>query len=551
MRVKPDFISLEAPTPLADSKLWSFQQDFYRREGIGAWGGKVPYYITSNPYIANSYAQIMVRFMQDYARSGRHDPTEPFYILELGAGSGTFSFYALRRLMELREQLGLTHLAFRYVMTDVTPKNIDYWRQHERFQPYLRQRVLDFAQYDVLRDTHLRLMLEGRVLDSHQARVRNPIIILANYIFDSLPQDLFYIDQGLTREGLVTLSTHKDNVKDGVPARLDQVEITFAYRDAARPYYTHPPFEAVLDSIRDTTPQGFVLVPSGTFRSLERLITLADGRLCLITSDKGFSRHDTYYQQREPLVAFHDNCFSLNVNYAMLKAYFSHAGGESYHQFAEQDLSTSVFLLGASFRDLPEMRQAMETFLDGFGHSTVFQLYQQMARAAKPLNLDTLIPFLNSTRWDPHLLHWLLPKIIRQVRSGTVQATVLEDLRAMMDKFADHYYHLPGSYDLMFDIGKLLQEMRDYRKALRYYERSFQYSGEQEGTFYNVGLCHHFLHEPRQALEAFGRVVALNPGHIMARGWISQIEYELSCDADNGRAHQIHPSKVSHDTRTV
>lgn len=53
-----------------------------------------------------SYAQVFQGFVRD-AASGKTklklDPTEPLYIIELGAGSGKFSFFMLKALSEMRE----------------------------------------------------------------------------------------------------------------------------------------------------------------------------------------------------------------------------------------------------------------------------------------------------------------------------------------------------------------------------------------------------------------------------------------------------------------
>lgn len=53
-----------------------------------------------------SYAQVFQGFVRDAASATtklRLDPNEPLYIIELGAGSGKFSFFMLKALSEMRE----------------------------------------------------------------------------------------------------------------------------------------------------------------------------------------------------------------------------------------------------------------------------------------------------------------------------------------------------------------------------------------------------------------------------------------------------------------
>jgi hypothetical protein len=54
-----------------------------------------------------SYAQVFQGFIRDCVANPKAglklDPSEPLYIIELGAGSGKFSFFMLKALMEMKE----------------------------------------------------------------------------------------------------------------------------------------------------------------------------------------------------------------------------------------------------------------------------------------------------------------------------------------------------------------------------------------------------------------------------------------------------------------
>lgn len=60
------------------------------------------------PPLRRAYAQVFQGFVRDSA-SGKTklnlDITEPLYIIELGAGSGKFSFFMLKALVEMKEVL--------------------------------------------------------------------------------------------------------------------------------------------------------------------------------------------------------------------------------------------------------------------------------------------------------------------------------------------------------------------------------------------------------------------------------------------------------------
>lgn len=65
----------------------------------------MPHFITCNAFIGRSYAQVLNGFLRDCVRGGgglKLDRTEPLYIIELGAGSGKFSFFMLKALLEMK-----------------------------------------------------------------------------------------------------------------------------------------------------------------------------------------------------------------------------------------------------------------------------------------------------------------------------------------------------------------------------------------------------------------------------------------------------------------
>jgi hypothetical protein len=56
---KPPLHILEDYTGFARSRIWDLQRRYYEQAGAKAWGsGVVPHYVTSNAFIAQSYARI-------------------------------------------------------------------------------------------------------------------------------------------------------------------------------------------------------------------------------------------------------------------------------------------------------------------------------------------------------------------------------------------------------------------------------------------------------------------------------------------------------------
>ena len=83
-------VILEQDQSFSKSLLWQLQRNFFKNQGVKAWStGKVPNYITNNPFIAKAYSKIVFAFLQDYYLDSENtlDLSQPVYILEIGSGS--------------------------------------------------------------------------------------------------------------------------------------------------------------------------------------------------------------------------------------------------------------------------------------------------------------------------------------------------------------------------------------------------------------------------------------------------------------------------------
>ena len=87
--------SRSADTRLSESALWDMIARYFRERGVDAWA-QVPFYPTSNMFVAEAYAELILAFLLDLRP--HMNPEEPVYVLELGAGTGCFSYRCLRAL---------------------------------------------------------------------------------------------------------------------------------------------------------------------------------------------------------------------------------------------------------------------------------------------------------------------------------------------------------------------------------------------------------------------------------------------------------------------
>ena len=224
-------------TRLSQSPIWQLQRRYFAEAGIEAWRhNTVPSYVTTNPYIAGTYVRLVSAFLEDCRRSGAL-PSDggPVHVVELGAGSGRFAHHFLTQFDDGAGQV-------RYVLTDVSRANIDFWRGHPSFQKFVAQGRLDFARFDAEADDSIRLEHSGATIAPGYAR---PLIVIANYVFDGIAQDAFVVENGRLHEcqAIVDEGTPIDSSPS---ARIAAIGVNYQPQPARPDYYDDAAWNALL-----------------------------------------------------------------------------------------------------------------------------------------------------------------------------------------------------------------------------------------------------------------------------------------------------------------
>ena len=188
--------SVDRPAPLSESRAFTLQRAFYAGARSDAYA-EIPHQVVDNPFVAAGYARVVVGFLRDCARGGLLDPAEPLYVVELGAGAGRFAHGLVRELSAWTDRLPLALPPIVYVMTDLGEPALDEWAA----DPALDDARIDFARFDAEADAGLALRRRGVTLD----RLANPLVVIANYLFDSVPVDAFAVGDGTIEECLLAV----------------------------------------------------------------------------------------------------------------------------------------------------------------------------------------------------------------------------------------------------------------------------------------------------------------------------------------------------------
>src|SRR5262249_51860991 len=206
------------------------------------------------------------------------------------------SFHFLRHLAKLHD----AGIRFRYVMTDISQSTIEYWRTHEQLRPFVEAGVLDFARFDACRDRELRLLVSNERLA--RGTMDGPMVLIANYVFDSLPQDAFEVRDGELYECLIDADS--DALLPPVAHKAphnEPVELSYSERPCPDNFYGRDDLDAILRGYGASVRDGAFLFPVGALQCLETIGEISRGRFMLLTADKGYHRVEAVAGKRRPL----------------------------------------------------------------------------------------------------------------------------------------------------------------------------------------------------------------------------------------------------------
>ena len=511
----PKFI-LERNRRFSDSLLWRLQRNFFDRRGARAWTeAVVPHYITSNPWIANAYAQVVFGWLRDWytgpskatgsAVGGKSD--QPFFIVELGCGSGRFAYLFLVRFFDLLSRSHLAALPVRSVLTDFTDYNLDILRNHPKLRPFVEAGRLDFARYDAGEDVDLELGHRGEILAP--GSVARPLAVLANYVFDGIPQDCFTFRDGRLYESLATLSSRRRETDLDDPELLTRIEIDWQHREASPHYYGDSQLDRLLGEYVDSLEETTILFPSSALRCIRNLRHLSGGRLLLLSADKGYSDQAALVGRGEPGISVHGS-FSTMVNYHAIGRWFLHRGGNFLvTSYRSESLNVSAGLLGRPPAGWVETRLAFDDAIERLGPDDFFSVKKGIETSYEAFSLEQLLAWLRLSAWDHNIFLGCLPVLTERV----VQAP--EELRqevvAAARRVWELYFPLREPRDLAFDLGLLVMAMGRWNAGLEYLGHSVRTYGEDPATAFNMALCHRGLGDEEAALEQLERALDLDP----------------------------------------
>lgn len=516
-----DKITLESEVPLSQSKIWQYQTDYFEKKGVGAWVQEVPFYVTSNVVFAHAYARVLGTFLLEGWESGRLKKDLPVYILELGTGSGKFSFYCVSYLQEWLSKYP-NKGKWCYVMSDFTRNNLDFWQQNSAFMPLVDLEVLDFSLYHAQENRPLYLENQRIYLEN----LENPLCIVANYFFDSIPQDFFSIENNQLFEQFITTSIKSEYYRDGHIEKLDALEIVYTKKPVNLPRYASPECQKLLMEYGEKYQQGSFLFPVGAFKVWKYLASLSQRGLCMISSDKGYMAEENIAYSPGATPSFHGS-FSLMVYYPIIAEYIQNQGGDAYLDPQSNGLRIGIFLSQDLWQAYPRTAAAFEDHIIKFSTSDFLSLKDHLKEQKETFKLEELIALLKLAEWDTDLFLYVANTLMTKMETMSIENKAT--LTVGLSRLEKQLFFIPQSVDMYFELGRFSYQLGDLEKSVDYYQKSVEFSGGGHSPhFYNLGLSYYYLGKKENALDYFNRCFDLQPNFLDINQWVEKLKKELA-----------------------
>jgi hypothetical protein len=513
---------LEDRQVFSKSMVWPLQHHYYAEKGIEAWRqGDVPHYITSNPRVANNYAEIVWAFWLEQNTLLEKPSVQPErqYIIELGAGSGRFSFHFLTQLASLCELGKVEPESFCYVLTDFAQTNLDFMRSHPRFQPFFQSGLLDLALFDINETDKIELQISGKTISSFS--LDRPLIVFANYVFDSVPQDLFYFEDETSYLGVVSVAADTDPTEIPISQLPEHLFFRYDFEPLDGQPYAENDYAQLFTSCHQQLTNTHFLFPIGVLNCLKRLEQFSQSGLLVLSADKGEHRLKGLEGLALPQFVQHGS-LSLNVNYHVLKTYCIQQGGVVFlPELPGTNIGVYGFLFGKEAHCYFQTKNAYQQHVANFSPDDYYNLISHCNETIDTLNFKQMIAYLRLGYYDSHLLTYFLPHLIKLAPEFNLDER--EVVIFAVEQAWKIYFPLGEENNLANRIATLLYTIEEYSLAHLYFERSVAIYGPDTGTLYNIALCNYLLNQFTEAKGLLEIILQNEPTNQLAKDLLAEI----------------------------
>lgn len=505
-------------TSLSKSALWSKMQEYYHNIGPEAWQDElVPLQISSNKNLALAYANVIVAQINDwYATHEKSKQEEPFYIIEIGAGHGKFGFYVLKHLQTQMANYNLPFALIKFIMTDIAEKNLESWRAHPAFKPWIESGSLDFAIFNAMSDSEIHLRHSKAVIKP--GTLQKPIFMFCNYLFDSLAHDAFQVRNHKLHEVQIKIESDADWNEYFAKAKF-----SYEYLPVDTNYYPDPNLNKILEHYCHELENGTFMIPVGGIDCIKTIQNFTKEHVVLLLADKGQSNSQFFDDLEEPDIDVHGS-ISLMVNFDALKQYFEAIQGVAFLMPNQSvDFQVACFITTTKQQVLYTKNAFIQAMTGASPQDIVNLCYLNDEINPNFKNLDQLLAMLNLTLWDPNIFYDLHEMILDRIEIEEITVEQDQALILGAQLVWEYFFKLEKNQDLPFALGGVYYALDEYDLGLKFFQLSIDQFGENAENLYNMAISYQAMDKPDLATSYAKRALKFDPNYSEARELLSEL----------------------------
>jgi hypothetical protein len=493
---------------LSESILWKFQKQYFDTEGSDATTrDRYRFYSTNRMPFVETFAEMVSAALRDCATM--LDYESPQYILEIGGGSGCFASRFLNELADSKEDFEfLKKLNIKYLLTDYSEPIVQQWRENKNLAALVEQGVLDFAVFDPQRDKSITPLLSGQTITTRD--IKNPLIVIANHVFDCIEEDAFRSFDGVLQENKVTLFREGKSSSFDKEPNINDIKVAERFFDINGPYYENAVLDSILDSYRNEQQRTFTF-PIGAIRCIENLSAFCEEKLILLSADTGYVRLDTKPVTGLNRLDFerHGSC-SFALNFDALSKYIEGCGGTSLVEQSDYSGLRVAFtsLIHNRFQGTKHFfRHQLEKkgFLDS--QYQIKDLIQNGLKAGdyESSRVSLFLSIVRAYNYDPDIFSTahkiLLDERFKDLESMNNQ--VRSELQDTLHRTIRHIFIVDEDYKIFDSILRLYIQLDWFEVCLKFCEEIIATYGNVGTAIDHAALSCEALKKHKMAFEYF------------------------------------------------
>ena len=403
--------------------------------------------------------------------------------------------------------------------------------------------------FNVLEDTELVLKHSKKRLSCSTLH-GNPVILVGNYLLDTLPHDAFSVSRETLSE--VTLDyqvpllpsepqfpsaalkgntwrkrlvfpplLYEDDLElDITASQLKEEHRRREQEDGEVPgsrplppefhkltYYRpeeYPEAERyneLLEKYRMSFSggSGSILFPLGCFQMVERLIQTFGPSMLYLIGDKGDVDLSALEGDFPPHISIHGGSLSFMTNFHALSLYWREALeqshillGHTFHHF-----KVNAFVGGAQKGQLRELNCAFAE-VNQFGPDDYHRVYANVNPKAKVAEIHAMMRLSCN---DPGMFYQYREQLLSKLPRSWWKNVIIPELLRMWA----NYYHRVSSVeeDIPYSLGEIFLACERPDEALPFFKKSLKLSGNFYSTNYHIGVCYEQLGNVEEALSHY------------------------------------------------